>query len=122
MKSPKKAVPRASWLDRAKAANSKADFEALLAEVTVSPLTERKRRHLEQRLVKKGPDGKPLTDPAETPNEPFLAACCTLADGSPIVPEGREDDLLDIPTGLYLKLTAAANEANGYILDVEGNV
>jgi hypothetical protein len=104
------------WLTRAKAAKNRGDLDALFAEVTVLPLTERQARALRSKFTKKGEDGQTEVN-ADAMTETLIGACCVV--DAPL--SGREDELLDLPASLYQRMAAAALAVNGYAPDTEGN-
>jgi len=116
----KMSKPAKGWLDAALAAKDPATIAALLARVApITPLTEREARLLRPRFTKRKDDGGVEID-QDAMIDALIAACVVDEDNFPLVPDGREGELPDIPTTIYQKLAQDVLAANGYT-SAEGN-
>lgn len=107
------AAKATAWFDEALAATDRAQFDALIKQVTIKPLTEREARKVRPMFTVQKQGDEPEID-NDRMIESFMGACIVDAKGKRAIPEGREEEIADLPAYMFQALAVPVLAANGY--------
>lgn len=107
------AAKKKTWLDEALAATDRKQFDDLVKRAVVRSLSERQARKVRPMFTtfKEGED--PVID-NDRMIESFMSVCLVDDAGERLIPEGREDEVADLPSYIYQALAMPVLAANGY--------